>query len=112
MDRLYSISLIVAFAAGSFSLAAGLFRILQAGATQLTAYPRWRNLLSCRVAAVAIALGGVSLALSIAVHSRWGHGPTSAQPLNFWGLINEHETFVAAAIILALGLAANIYGER
>ena len=68
--------------------------------------------MSHRLTDGALALGILSLAISVAVHSLWGHGPGTVMPLEFERLISEHEAFPAVGVILLLGLALTLYGKR
>lgn len=109
MDMLYAITLIVAMAAGALALLMNIFVLLQGDARMTSTAPIWRVLHSQRVAAGALVLGALSLAISVVVHSRWGHGPATAAPMDLRRLIAEHEAFPTVTAILALGLALIVY---
>ena len=112
MDRLYAITLIVAFAAGTLALLTGVLAILGPGAHRQPKTPVWNALLSHRLANGALALGVLSLTISVAVHSRWGHGPGTVAPMEFERLISEHEAFPTIGAMLLLGLVCALYGRK
>lgn len=78
MTALYSVSLIVALLTGAFALLGGVFALLKSGAHELPAVRLW-----IRTSIGALALGTLSLVISVLVHLLWGHGPMSVQPLDF-----------------------------
>ena len=100
METLYAITLMVAMAAGAIAILTNLLGLIETDGV-------WKVLLSHRLANGALGLGVVSLAISIIVHSRWGHGPGTVAPLDFGRLLSEHESFpiVGAMLLLALALA-------
>jgi hypothetical protein len=105
MERLYSVTLFIALLAGSLAVLRGIFRLLKGS-------PRLVGVLSARAVAFVLILGTLALMISVSVHHLWGHGPASAQPLEFGPLIAQHEAFIVAAALLALGLALTGYAGR
>ena len=112
VDLLYAITLIVAIAAGTLALLTSVLAFFRPGANVESKTPVWRLLLSHRLTDGALALGILSLAISAAVHSHWGHGPGTVAPMEFERLISEHEAFPTVGVILLLGLALSLYGKR
>ena len=109
MDLLYAITLIVALAAGALALLTSILAFSRPGANMAPKTAIWRALLSHRLTNGALALGILSLAISVVVHSRWGHGPGAVAPMEFERLISEHEAFPTVGAILLLGLALAVY---
>jgi len=107
VEALYAVTLMVALAAGTIAILTSLLGLVKKDAHVRPGAPVWKVLLSNRLMNGALALGVVSLAISIAVHSRWGHGPGTVAPLDFGRLLSEHEAFptVGAMLLLALVLA-------
>jgi hypothetical protein len=97
----------VAMAAAAIAILTSLLGLVKKDAHVRPGAPVWKVLLSNRLMNGALALGVVSLAISVAVHSRWGHGPGTVAPLDFGRLLSEHEAFptVGAMLLLALVLA-------
>lgn len=95
MDFLYAITLLVAAAAAVIAISTNVLGLIKPG------------LQTIRLTQAALALGFVSLATSVVVHSRWGHGPGTVAPMDLRRLLTDHETFpaIAATLLLALGLA-------
>ena len=110
MDLLYAITLIVAIAAGAIALLTRVLAFFRPGANVEPKTPVWKILLSHRLTDGALALGILSLAISVAVHSHWAHGPGTVMPLEFERLISEHEAFPAVVVIFVLGLELSLYG--
>jgi hypothetical protein len=107
METLYAITLLLAMVAGAIAILTNLLGLLKRDAHLRPADGVLKVLLSHRLANAALGLGVVSLAISIVVHSRWGHGPGTVAPLDFGRLLSEHESFpiVGAMLLLALVLA-------
>jgi len=97
----------VAMAAGAIAILTSLLGLVKTDAHMRPGAPVWTVLLSHRLMNGALALGVVSLAISVVVHSRWGHGPGTVAPLELGQLLSEHEAFptVGAMLLLALVLA-------
>jgi hypothetical protein len=112
VDLLYAITLIVAIAAGVLSLLASVLAIFGPFANADPRSRTWKVLVSHRLSDGALALGAFSLAISVAVHSHWGHGPGTVVPMEFERLISEHEAFPTVGAVLLLGLALTLYGKR
>lgn len=111
MDLLYAITLIIAIAAGVLAFSVSVLALFRKGAPMAPAVPIWRVRLLHHVTAGALALGTFSLMISVAVHSRWGHGPATVAPMGFERLTSEHEAFPTVAAILFLGFALTAYGQ-
>lgn len=111
MELLYAVSLILALVAGALSVIIGVLVRMKSGADQLPAARLFRHLLSIRAAVVTFALGTLSLVISVVVHLESEHGPTSPRPMELGRLLSEHESFVVAAVVLALGFALTAYTE-
>jgi hypothetical protein len=97
----------VAIAAGIFAIVTSLLGLIKPDAHLRPDAPVWKTLLSHRLSNAALALGIFSLATSVVVHWRWGHGPDTAAPMDLSRLLYEHEAFsiVWALLLLALILA-------
>jgi hypothetical protein len=107
METLYAIALIVAMAAGAIAILTSLLGLIKTDSHLQPVASVWSALLSHRLMNGALVLGVVSLAISIFVHSRWGHGPGTVAPLDLGQLLSEHEAFptVGGMLLLALVLA-------
>jgi hypothetical protein len=112
METLYAVTLMVAMAAGAIAILTSLLGLIKTDAHLRHDAPVWRALLSHRLMNGAIALGVVSLAISIAVHSRWGHGPGTVAPLDFGRLLSEHEAFPTVGVMLLLALVLAFFRNR
>lgn len=112
MDLVYAITLIVAIAAGALALLTSVLAFFRSSADMEPTTPIWRVLLSRRLTNGALTLGVLCLAISIVVHSRWGHGPGTVAPMEFERLISEHEAFPTVGAILILGLVLSVYVGR
>lgn len=112
MDLLYVITLIVAMTAAGFALSINILALVRGDAHTAPTAAILRALLSHRVASAALALGSLSLMISVSVHSRWGHGPATVAPMDFRRLLSEHESFPTVGAILVLGLALTAYRKR
>jgi len=98
MDAIYSASLLVALLAGGGATLAALWTRFAGGRALGSRIARLAR------AALALALiGGLSTALSIAVHARWGHGEASAEPMAAGAFVAAHPAFLLAAALAALG---------
>lgn len=71
-----------------------------------------RVLLSHRLMNSALAQGVISLATSVVVHSRWGHGPSTVAPMDLGRLLSEHEAFPTVGAVLLLALLLALYRNR
>lgn len=112
MDSLYAVSLIVAIAAGVFALLTAVIGLARKFPRMEPGGPVREVLLSHRLACGALALGFISLAISVVVHSRWGHGPGTVAPMNLGRLLSEHESFIAVGAILLVALVLALYRSR
>ena len=63
----------------------------------------WAGNPLARVAVTALAVSAVSLACSVLVHGRWGHGPGSLEPMAGPAFLAAHPAFLVAAALLAVG---------
>ena len=68
--------------------------------------------MSRRLVNSALALGFISLATSVVVHSRWGHGPDTVAPMDLARLLSDHEAFPTVGAILLLPLVLTLYRNR
>jgi len=109
VDFLYAITLMVAIAAGVVAILTSVFGLVNPKLQMAPNALIWKVLLSHRLAKGALALGFSSLAISVVVHSRWGHGPGTVAPMDLRRLLSEHEAFPAVAGILLLALVLVIY---
>ena len=112
MDTLYAITLMVAMAAAAIAILASLLGLIKTDAHLRPGAPVRRALLSHRLMNGALALGVVSLAISIAVHSRWGHGPGTVAPQDFGQLLSDHEAFPTVGAMLLLVLVLALFRNR
>lgn len=112
METLYAVTLMVAMAAGAIAILTSLLGLIKTHTHLRSRAPVWRALLSYRLINGALVLGVVSLAISIAVHSRWGHGPGTVAPLDFGQLLSEHEAFPTVGAILLLALVLAFFRNR
>lgn len=112
VDILYPITLLSALAAGVIATLTSLLGLLRTGAHVQPDVPVWRFLLSHRLTDGALALGILSLAISVAVHSRWGHGPGTVSPMGLGRLLVEHRAFPAAGAILLVAFFLALYRKR
>ena len=102
MDFLYSCSLLISLVAGSAAVLTGMLAILRRGPGS--------SLIRAGLSAAALAAFG--LVVSVAVHWRWGHGPTSAEPMALTRLVGSHTGFLLAVIIIVVGLATVLYARK
>ena len=102
MDFLYSSSLLISMVAGSAAVLIGMLAIFREGAGS--------SLIRAGLSAVAVAAFG--LVVSVAVHWRWGHGPTSAEPMPLARFVGSHTGFLLAIIIIVVGLATLLYARK
>jgi len=112
VDLLYATTLIIATAAGALALLTSVLAFFRPSAQIEPKTPIWRVLLSHHLTNGALALGVLSLAISVLVHSRWGHGPGTVAPMEFERLMSEHEAFPTVGVILILGLALSVYRRQ
>lgn len=106
MDQLYSWALLVALVAGAAGILLGALPLL--GRTS-KASPEGRT---GRVALGLVLLGGVSLAISVGVHGRWGHGPASAEPMDIARFATAHPAFFVAGFVLIGALGVIGYARK
>lgn len=97
MDLLYAITLIIALAAATAAILTSVIGLIKPKS------------LSHRLTQSALALGFLSLATSVAIHSRWGHGPGTVAPMDLRRLLSEHEAFPTVGLMLLLALVLAIY---
>lgn len=102
MDLLYSYSLLMSMIFGGVSVLIGAIAALRQGSGQ--------RLVRLGSSAVAVAL--LSLVVSIVVHRHWGHGPTSAEPMELARFVGSHAGFLAASAIIGLGVVLILYARR
>ena len=102
MDFLYSYSLLISLITGAVSIPLGALAILRRG-------PGSRLI---RLGLSAVALATISLAISVVVHRHWGHGPASVEPMDVVRFVGSHTGFLAASIVIAVGLALTLYARR
>lgn len=100
VDFLYAITLMVAIAAGVVAILTSVLGVIKP------------KLLSHCLTQSVLALGFVSLATSVVVHSRWGHGPGTVTPMDLRRLLSEHEAFPTVGAMLLLALVLAIYRSR
>lgn len=102
----------VAIAAGVIAILTSFLCLVKADTHSQSGTLVWKVLLSHRLTHGALALGIFSLAISVAVHSRWGHGAGTVAPMNFSQLLSEHEAFPTVGAMLLLALLLALYGYR
>ena len=112
MDTLYAITLMVAIATGAVAILTSLLGLIKTDAHLQPDTVVWKVLLSRCLANGALALGVVSLTISIVVHSRWGHGPGTVMPMDFGRLLSQHEAFPTVRAMLLLALVLALYRNR
>jgi uncharacterized membrane protein len=112
VDLTYSITLIVALIAGVLALLQGFNALRRRDARKSAERSHWARLLGGRAVFGVLVLGTLSLLSSVVVHLLWGHGPTTPAPMDFEGLVLEHEAFPVAAVILVSGFMLNAYAAR
>jgi hypothetical protein len=112
MDFLYALTLMVAIAAGVVAILASVFGLAKPKLQMEPNTSIWKVLLSHCLTKGALALGFFSLATSVVVHSRWGHGPGTVAPMDLRRLLSDHEAFAALAAILLLALVLAINRSR
>jgi hypothetical protein len=108
MDTLYSMALLLSFAAGIIALILALTLFMkqpQLGPCRLLSFRR------ALMAIIAVALA--ALLVSLAVHVVFGHPTGSEQALGFIGFFTVHPSYlVALALPLAAGLLAWRYCRK
>ena len=112
MDTLYAVTLMVAIAAGAIAILASLGGLIKTDTYLRPDTVVSKVLLSHRLANGALALGVVSLAISVVVHSRWGHGPGTVAPLDFSQLLSGHQAFPIAGAMLFLAMVLAFFRNR
>lgn len=101
MDILYSCSLLIALVAGCGAVLLGILAMLRIG-------PGWM----IRAGWSALTLALLSLVTSVVVHSRWGHGPDSTEPMDVARFASAHPGFLVASLIIVAGLVLVWYARR
>lgn len=99
MDFIYSSSLLISLLAGSAGALIGVLALLGSKAG--------RSLIGAGLSAVALAL--LALVISVVVHWQWGHGPTSASPMNAADFVGAHTAFLVSGVIIVVGLVVLLY---
>jgi hypothetical protein len=112
VDTFYEVSLVVAIASAVVAILSSLLGLAVANVRLSPAALVWKTLLSHRLANGAFALGVISLAFSVVIHSRWGHGPGTIAPMDFSQLLSEHEAFATVATMLLLALILAFFRKR
>lgn len=114
MDALYSITLLVAIAAGAVAVGAGILGLVGPDSRGTLGATGWRLLASHRLTEGVLALAVVSWATSIVVHSRWGNRPGARAPMGPGQLLSEHEAFpvVGAMLLVAAALVVERVRRR
>lgn len=110
MDPLYSASLLVslASAAGAVVCAVAATIVLRSkGASGLSYATRL-----VRISSLLIVLGIVAGAVSVVVHSYWGHGPSSPEPLSAGAFIRAHPSYVIDVVLLCVAFALALRARR
>jgi hypothetical protein len=102
MDFLYSCSLLISLVAGSAAVLIGIFAMLRI----------WPLAPLIRTGLLAVALAVLGLAISVAVHWRFGHSSTSAEPMGVARFVGSHPAFLMASIIVVVGLVVVLYARR
>jgi hypothetical protein len=112
VDSLYAVTLVIAIVAGVVALLTVVLGLVKPHLQIEPNAPIRKVLLSQRLTKSALALGFASLATSVFVHSRWGHGPGTVAPMDLRRLLSEHEAFLMVAAILVLALVLAVYRSR
>lgn len=112
VDLLYAVTLMVAIAAGVAAILTSVLGLVKPDLQMRPDVSIWKALLSHRLTKGALALGFLSLATSVVVHSRWGHGPGTVAPMDLHRLLSEHEAFPVVAAFLLFGWVLAIYRTR
>jgi hypothetical protein len=102
MDFLYSYSLLISLITGAASIPLGIFAMLRRS-------PGPRLI---RLGLSAVVLATISLVISVVVHRHWGHGPASVEPMDVVRFVVSHTGFLAASIVIAIGLALVLYARQ
>lgn len=102
----------VAVAAGAVATLSSVIGLIKPG-LKMQPEARVRKVLSSRcLTNGALALGFISLATSVFVHSRWGHGLGTVAPMDLGRLLSEHEAFPTIGAMLLLALVLALYRSR
>jgi hypothetical protein len=105
MDTLYSFSLLLSLASSGAAVVWGIVRLVGRRGSPLRAGEQrfaW-GLVSCAAAAVTV---------SVVVHARWGHGPSSAEPMGSAELVQAHPSFLWAGALAVLAAALTQLGAK
>lgn len=105
MDRLHSLSLLVALLAAGVGAVAGVVAL----GTRIRGRESPRPSVTAGVGA---ALGFASGLVSFLVHRRFGHGPASATPLGLAELVARHPAYLVVLATAAVGATGWIAGLR
>lgn len=112
MDTLYAVTLIVAIAAGTVAFLASVLGLIRPD-RPVQAHARFRAILSShRLTKWTLGLAFISLATSVVVHSRWGHGPGTVAPMDLGQLLSAHEAFPTVGALLLVALVMAGYRSR
>lgn len=60
----------------------------------------------------AVVLAAFGLVISMVVHWRWGHGPTSTEPMDLPQFVGFHTAFLVAGVVIVIGLVVLLYARR
>jgi hypothetical protein len=111
-DAIYSFALLASLVCAGVVAAWDVARLVFARAADAETAVSEPSSRGARYVALRRALLGVAAAAllaSVVVHARWGHGPTSAEPMRFGELLSMHPAFLWAATLLAFaGLPAKL----
>ena len=103
-DSLYSYALLAAFVCGGVAVLLDLALVvvpsLRIGEPAGSEGAPAKDPPTRTAARVLTAIATVALVVSVVVHARWGHGPTSAEPLRVGQLLSAHPAFLWAAMLL------------
>ena len=97
----YSYSLLISLISGCAGVLIGVLTMVRRGS-------RSRLI---RLGLPAVVLAALSLVISI-VHWRWGHGPPSAEPMGIVRFAGSHTGFLAASVVIVVGLVLVLYARR
>ena len=112
VDLLYAVTLMVAVAAGVIATLSAVLGLIKPSLRMQSDARIWKFLSSHRLTNGALVLGFISLATSVFVHSRWGHGSGTVAPMDFGRLLSEHQAFPTVGAILIFALVLAHYRSR